>query len=184
MFHLTSLLFLFYFCQTSSCAYIYAYLLHNPIPDESFPSIKNDNLFADQANNNLTEVKIKCKEDSDCGDDNDLYCDMHYGYCNSLYGENELCRRDGQCARGLICIFGKCEVPAKPGHKGARCFDNQDCNANLCCARQHGEKICKNKIQKGHRCYVPMGGLDYSLNELCPCEDGLVCTKRKSKQKR
>ena len=58
---------------------------------------------------------------------------------------------------------------------GTRCSNDQDCGEGKCCARQHGEYICKNKLQHGHMCFVPKGGLAYSLNELCPCEEGLVC---------
>ncbi|RWS27420.1 dickkopf-related protein 3-like protein [Leptotrombidium deliense] len=59
-----------------------------------------------------------------------------------------------------------------------------DCHPHLCCARQHGERICKAKLQKGQRCFVPLGGLDYSLNELCPCDEGLSCVQRKRKSEK
>ncbi len=167
-----SLLFCLYdFCN---CAYIFGWMLHNPIPHD---------LIADQTIN-TTHSGIKCKNDSDCGTDSQMYCDSHYGRCDYLHEQGVLCRRDGQCRNGLICIFGKCETPSKPGHKGSRCIDDTDCKSNLCCARQHGEKICKSKLQKGHRCFVPLGGLDYSLNELCPCDHGLECLRVKPKHKR
>ena len=163
--------------KLSSCAYIYGYMLHNPIPDDL--SLANSY----QRDDNSTLTSIKCTEDTDC-EESDMYCDSHYRQCDYLHDEGELCRRDGQCRQGLICIFGKCETPSKPGTKGSRCSDDSDCKSNLCCARQHGERICKSKLQRGHRCYVPLGGLDYSLNELCPCDEGLECQKVKTKHKR
>ena len=161
----------------TSCAYIYGYLLHNPIPDD----LDMANSF--QNDENATLTSIKCSDDSDC-EQSDMYCDSHYHQCDYLHEEGQLCRRDGQCGHGLICIFGKCKTPAKPGHKGSRCDSDSDCKPSLCCARQHGEKICKGKLHRGNRCFVPLGGLDYSLNESCPCDVGLECVKVKSKQKR
>lgn len=170
----------FFYSQLVSSAYIFGWMLHNPIPDESVAeSTQNDFLVAD--NDNAT-ARLTCHQDSDCADE--LYCDTHYGFCETKKSKGELCRRDEGCSGGLICIFGKCDVPSKPGHKGARCNKDRDCNPNFCCARQHGEKICKNKLHRGHRCFVPLGGLDYSLNELCPCDEGLTCAKQKAKSKR
>ncbi len=168
-----SLLFCLY--DLCNCAYIFGWMLHNPIP--------HDLAISDQTIN-TTNSTIKCKNDNDCGTDSDMYCDSHYGTCDYLHEQGVLCRRDGQCRKGLICIFGKCETPSKPGHKGSRCIDDTDCKSNLCCARQHGEKICKSKLQRGHRCFVPLGGLDYSLNELCPCDHALECLRVKPKHKR
>lgn len=179
---------LLFFNATCNGAYIFGWMLHNPIPDGSTATELSESrlLASDEARGNETSelLRVRCEEDSDCVQFDGTYCDTHYGYCDHLHEEGDLCRRDGQCENGLICIFGKCEVPAKPGHKGARCNDESDCKDHLCCARQHGEKICKSKLQRGHQCYVPLGGLDYSLNELCPCDDGLVCVKRKTKHKR
>lgn len=58
---------------------------------------------------------------------------------------------------------------------GSRCHGNGDCQPGLCCARRHGESVCQRKLTLGQRCYVPDGGLEYSLNQLCPCESGLIC---------
>lgn len=128
--------------------------------------------------------RIHCKQDSDCiddeaGDDDYLmYCDRHYGYCDFFRQVGELCRTDSQCDQGLICMFGRCDRPAPPGERGSRCSGQaSDCNDGLCCARQHGERICKPKLQLGQQCFVPLGGLDYSLNELCPCEESLHCAQ-------
>lgn len=172
---LPSLVLLLCVCDKSYAAYIFGWMLHNPIPDEMTLTLAGDP-------HNDTHTHTKCKEDADCGINSDLYCDHHYGHCDTIKKEGELCRRDAQCGTQLICIFGKCDTPSKPGHKGSRCIDDSDCKSNLCCARQHGEKICKSKLQRGHRCFVPSGGLDYSLNELCPCDEGLICAKSKSKQ--
>lgn len=135
-------------------------------------------------------VLVKCKQDSDCIDDNStdtenlMYCDHHYGFCDFFRAEGELCRHDSQCDSGLLCMFGRCAKALKPGQKGARCRDASECATGLCCARQHGEHICKPKLKPGQQCFVPLGGLDYSLNELCPCEEGLACQSVKAKNKR
>ena len=58
---------------------------------------------------------------------------------------------------------------------GSRCHGNSECQPGLCCARRHGQAVCQRKLTLGQRCYVPDGGLEYSLNQLCPCDRGLVC---------
>jgi len=45
------------------------------------------------------------------------------------------------------------------------------------------ERVCKSKYKRTQM-FVPLGGLDYSLNELCPCDTGLECLKLKTKHKR
>ena len=60
---------------------------------------------------------------------------------------------------------------------GSRCHGGGDCQPGLCCARRHGESVCQRRLTVGQRCYVPDGGLEYSLNQLCPCHQGLVCTQ-------
>lgn len=67
---------------------------------------------------------------------------------------------------------------------GSRCEGSSDCKQGLCCARAHGERVCKAKLSLGHNCYVPQGGLQYVLNELCPCEEGLVCKNVGTKMRR
>ena len=63
---------------------------------------------------------------------------------------------------------------------GSRCHGNSDCQAGLCCARRHGEAVCQRKLTLGQRCFVPDGGLEYSLNQLCPCDVGLVCQQQRN----
>ena len=58
---------------------------------------------------------------------------------------------------------------------GARCRHDRQCGPSQCCAKRHGEKVCKARLAAGAYCYVPRGGLAYSLNEMCPCQHGLVC---------
>lgn len=136
------------------------------------------------------ERQPHCSQDSDCINDNApdgeplMYCDRHYGRCDFFRQADELCRHDSQCDNGLQCMFGRCAQPAAAGHQGARCNEAADCNAGLCCARQHGEKICKPRLSRGQTCFVPSGGLEYSLNELCPCDVGLECRPVLLKNKR
>lgn len=188
------------FVPTSHCVYIYGLMLHNPIPhDLGLKNGNGDHYQHDESKSNTVHtftghlsdpLRIRCKQDSDCIDDDDsteenlMYCDRHYGFCDYFRQVGELCRHDTQCDTGLICMFGRCEKPSKPGNKGARCHESSDCNDGLCCARQHGERICKPMLKQGQQCFVPLGGLDYSLNELCPCDTGLECHEVKSKNKR
>ena len=67
-------------------------------------------------------------------------------------------------------------------HVGARCKRDSDCTGGQCCARQHGEKVCKSKLPEGALCYIPEGGLQYLLNELCPCDSGLICSEQNIKR--
>lgn len=60
-------------------------------------------------------------------------------------------------------------------HSGARCKDDRDCGASMCCAWHHGEQVCKRRLFHGEICYVGDGGLAYKTNQLCPCDQGLVC---------
>lgn len=218
-------------------AYIFGYLLHNPIPDESSFLLADDpnsdtsnadtsnadssnldsqnptfqgrsfhsesqNLIPGNLNSQNPEtqnseirnpetekpetekpekaakVPSQCSSDKDCIGGS-FYCDTHYGYCDRVKRVSQLCRRDEQCESGLICLFGRCEIPIPQGSAGSRCTDNRDCADDSCCARQHGEKICKGRLKRGTKCFVPFGGLDYSLNQLCPCQHGLYCTNRR-----
>ncbi|KRY42680.1 Dickkopf-related protein 3 [Trichinella spiralis] len=127
----------------------------------------------DDLSSNDEPGQLTCHADRECP--LNLFCDLHYGLCKPYKTEQEPCRSDNQCAIGYDCMFGRCTMAAKPGHKGARCTSNRDCLPGLCCARQHGDKVCKPKLQIGQSCFVPDGGLSYWLNELCPCDDGLVC---------
>lgn len=72
-------------------------------------------------------------------------------------------------------MFGKCAKPKESGKNGSRCLDDSDCEQDHCCARLLGVKICKPKLKLNQRCFVPFGGISYSLNEICPCVTGLVC---------
>ena len=187
---------IFFFCRIELAnAQMYGMLLGNPINPflSSFGTNKNAHMLSHEAyemSNQEPASKIRCKQDSDCIDDNSadsenlMYCDRHYGYCDSFRKVGDLCRHDSQCDSGLICMFGKCAQPFAQGNNGARCSEASDCNAGLCCARQHGERICKPKLKLGHQCFVPEGGLDYSLNELCPCDEGFECKRMKAKSKR
>lgn len=118
----------------------------------------------------LETVLIRCKQDSDCIDDNSpespenlMYCDRHYGFCDYFRQVGELCRHDSQCDSGLICMFGKCAHPVEPGQRGARCTDASDCAPGHCCARQHGELICKVKYTD-HNFEHPFNSFFFLLN--------------------
>ncbi|KAM9520903.1 uncharacterized protein ACIB01_016774 [Guaruba guarouba] len=103
------------------------------------------------------------------------FCDEHFGLCLPERPEGQYCRRDTHCARGLLCMFGKCQQPVPDGQEGARCVRDEECGAAGCCARVHGESVCQRRLERGRSCHVPPGGLAFSINQLCPCQRGLVC---------
>uniref|UniRef100_V9LGQ4 Dickkopf-related protein 1-like n=1 Tax=Callorhinchus milii TaxID=7868 RepID=V9LGQ4_CALMI len=117
--------------------------------------------------------QIPCDQDQSCQRED--FCDKHFGVCVPLRQEGSRCRRDPQCSEGLSCMYGQCHPIIPPGQEGARCKLDADCGPALCCARHHGEMICKRRLVMGEDCYVPDGGLAYSINQVCPCEEGLVC---------
>ncbi|XP_008312354.1 dickkopf-related protein 3-like isoform X3 [Cynoglossus semilaevis] len=114
-----------------------------------------------------------CDHDRACG--RGFSCDRHFGLCVPLRGEGQYCRRDAQCVRGLSCMFGKCHRSVPNGQEGARCKVDRDCGASMCCARHHGEQVCKRRLVRGESCFVPDGGLAFSINQICPCDEGLLC---------
>ncbi|KAL8176184.1 UNVERIFIED_CONTAM: hypothetical protein K2H54_025207 [Gekko kuhli] len=106
-----------------------------------------------------------------------FFCDHHFGLCLTLREEGEYCRRDAHCARGLSCMFGRCHPTVPGGQEGARCHQDRDCGPDACCARLHGEMVCKKRLHLGEGCYIPQGGIAFSLNQVCPCLEGLVCRR-------
>ncbi|KYO44277.1 hypothetical protein Y1Q_0012059 [Alligator mississippiensis] len=114
-----------------------------------------------------------CSQDRHCAQG--LFCDKHFGVCLSLRQEGQYCRQDAHCTRGLSCMFGKCHQTVPDGQEGARCRQDKDCGPAACCARQHGEMVCKKRLVMDESCYVPPGGLAFSINQVCPCQEGLVC---------
>lgn len=64
---------------------------------------------------------------------------------------------------------------------GARCKVDRDCGASMCCARHHGEQVCKRRLMLDESCYVPDGGLAFSINQICPCDEGLLCRESSGK---
>ncbi|XP_063077216.1 dickkopf-related protein 3-like [Engraulis encrasicolus] len=116
---------------------------------------------------------VACDHDRVCG--KGFVCDRHFGRCVPQRQEGQYCRRDAQCVRGLHCMFGKCLRSIPRGEEGARCKVNRDCDASMCCARHHGEQVCKRRLALGEGCFVPDGGLAFSINQVCPCDEGLLC---------
>uniref|UniRef100_A0A8C9L658 Dickkopf N-terminal cysteine-rich domain-containing protein n=1 Tax=Pavo cristatus TaxID=9049 RepID=A0A8C9L658_PAVCR len=124
------------------------------------------------------------------------FCDEHFGLCLPTRPAGQYCRRDTHCAHGLLCTFGKCQQPVPDGQEGeqqigvggnpitttpgaegcdgARCQRDEDCGAGGCCARRHGELLCQQRLELGQSCHVPPGGLAFSINQVCPCQAGLV----------
>lgn len=127
----------------------------------------------DMANAQNINADTICKSHKDCSVGK--FCDKHYSLCDKYRTLGEPCREDSHCESNTICIYGQCEKTPKEASKGSRCNSDNDCELDMCCARRHGEKICQLKLKLGQKCYVPKGGLDYSLNQQCPCSDGLIC---------
>ncbi|XP_047482902.1 dickkopf-related protein 3-like [Penaeus chinensis] len=126
----------------------------------------------DQSFNSYEHLRL-CTNDRVCV--RGQFCDQHYGVCRDHMTEGQECREDAMCEGGYDCMFGVCQKRIKRGREGARCRKERDCGAGMCCARRHGEQVCQRRLPLGHKCYVPEGGLDYSMNQICPCESGLVC---------
>ncbi|XP_043359178.1 dickkopf-related protein 3-like [Dermochelys coriacea] len=114
-----------------------------------------------------------CGQDRHCA--HGLFCDKHFRLCLPLRREGQYCRRDTHCARSLSCMFGKCHRPVLDGQEGARCRQDKDCGMATCCTRHHGELLCKKRLALDESCFVPQGGLAFSINQVCPCQEGLVC---------
>ncbi|KAI8515503.1 hypothetical protein Bbelb_063160 [Branchiostoma belcheri] len=159
--------------------YLFGYSWGVPVPNQpDFPNHPR-NILSDRADNatenrtRTVETAVPCDTDKSCG--GGKYCDRHYGVCKPRGRLGDLCRRDGNCQGGYDCMFGRCEKTIQAGEQGARCKHDKDCGDSMCCARQHGERICKRRLVLDQKCYVPDGGLDYSLNQMCPCEKGLIC---------
>lgn len=67
---------------------------------------------------------------------------------------------------------------------GSRCKVDRDCDSSMCCARHHGERVCKRRLIRSESCYVPDGGLAFSINQICPCDWGLLCRENDAPHKR
>ncbi|XP_020649609.3 dickkopf-related protein 2 [Pogona vitticeps] len=124
---------------------------------------------------NLEQSNTVCDSETRCPQG--FFCDHHFGLCLTLRKEGEYCRRNAHCAKGLSCMFGKCQETIPNGQEGAHCLEDKDCAPSACCARLHGEMICQKRLLLNERCYVPQGGLGFSMNQVCPCQKGLVCRK-------
>ena len=61
-------------------------------------------------------VQDKCLEDRQCG--KGRFCDMHYGVCRPEKSPGFACRRDRMCAKGLHCMYGRCQAKIPSGEEG------------------------------------------------------------------
>ncbi|XP_054860663.1 dickkopf-related protein 3-like isoform X2 [Amphiprion ocellaris] len=163
-----------FFCWTE--ARIWAWMLNMP---HSPPREGGRTLRESPAVTPLTAV---CEHDRVCG--RGFSCDRHFGLCVPLRAEGFYCRRDSQCVRGLSCMFGKCHRSVPTGQEGSRCKVDRDCGPSMCCARHHGELVCKRRLVDGESCFIPDGGLAFSINQICPCDEGLLCRENAGKHRR
>lgn len=122
-----------------------------------------------------------CTKDRQCGPTN--YCHRHYGRCHKCKNIGAKCRRDHVCCDGLECVFGRCRTIVKKGNYLSRCRKDKDCKHGLCCAKSHGEFVCKPMLRENQICSVLEGGVAYTVNHGCPCGDGLVCRTQKLRRK-
>ncbi|XP_071812568.1 uncharacterized protein [Apostichopus japonicus] len=166
--------------QRSTWAYMWPLVWSGPHPEsqndgaEEGSYIYPRNTQENRVNDTVRNVNIvPCDRDKSCG--KGLFCDLHYGGCRRHKSVGEPCRRDGHCTRGTHCRFGTCQTAIAEGMLGARCRSDKDCGDSQCCAKQHGESICKAKLQVGAKCFVPEGGIEYVIDSICPCDASLVC---------
>eukprot|EP00794_Sanderia_malayensis_P003026 gene3026-3485_t len=115
----------------------------------------------------------QCNSDRNC--EKSQFCHENYKYCDRRRYVGQKCRRTENCIRGAICMWGQCYKEKKPGLARSRCKRHIDCASSLCCAREHGESICKPWLKEGQNCSVSSGGYVYSMQHDCSCGLGLVC---------
>lgn len=113
------------------------------------------------------------------------------GKGNNVLYEVSLKAQQCQCMmkRNSACVsLLKCELSINLiiiiTISGARCKVDKDCGTSMCCARHHGERVCKRRLVLGESCFVPDGGLAFSINQICPCDEGLLCRGNGQPQKR
>ena len=123
-----------------------------------------------------------CTKDRHCGPAN--YCHRHYGTCHKCKKNGAKCRRDHVCCKGFECVFGSCRKIVRKGNFLSRCRKDKDCKKGLCCAKSHGEFVCKPMLTENQICSVLEGGVAYTVNHGCPCDEGLVCKRWKRRGKR
>ncbi|XP_062382914.1 dickkopf-related protein 3-like [Sardina pilchardus] len=180
-------------CLSAAHARIWAWMLampHGPPEDgplrprhkELEDPLRPRHKELDHLPSSHTADPVACEHDRACG--KGFSCDRHFGRCVPLRQEGQYCRRDGQCVRGLQCMFGKCLRSIPAGQEGARCKVDRDCGPSMCCARHHGEQVCKRRLAQGEGCFVPDGGLAFSINQICPCHEGLLCRRGMGDQPR
>ncbi|KAG7325259.1 hypothetical protein KOW79_011575 [Hemibagrus wyckioides] len=163
-------------------ARIWAWMLSMPYsPPEEGPMGLRERETESSPNSQKGDM-VACDHDRACG--KGFSCDRHFGLCVPLRQEGKYCRRDAQCVRGLSCMYGRCIRSIPEGQEGARCKVDKDCGASMCCARHHGERVCKRRLVLGESCFVPDGGLAFSINQICPCDEGLLCRGNGQPQKR
>jgi len=119
--------------------------------------------------------RLSCSTERDCGSKNT--CNIYTGICERCRFENELCRRNANCCDGLKCVWGRCRRVVRDGKDFSLCNTNADCQPNLCCAREHGQNVCKPYLSPGDKCDIPLGGLKFSVTHKCPCQAGLTCKR-------
>ncbi|XP_028401210.1 dickkopf-related protein 4-like [Dendronephthya gigantea] len=156
---------------------VYSWLMSLPKIDGDSPRSQNDTSRL----LNQTSQKTYCTKDRQCGATN--YCHRHYGICHKCKNVGAKCRRDHVCCKGLECVFGRCRTIVKKGNYLSRCRKDKDCKQGLCCAKSHGEFVCKPMLRENQICSVLEGGVAYTVNHGCPCDDGLVCTTQKRRRK-
>lgn len=65
----------------------------------------------------------------------------------------------------------------KRGNYLSKCKKDKHCKKGLCCAKSHGEFVCKPNLKENQICYVLEGGVAHTINHDCPCDEGLVCKR-------
>ncbi|XP_020616442.1 dickkopf-related protein 3-like [Orbicella faveolata] len=157
---------------------VYSWILSvNPVDTDEGKQTTSDN----NTRENST-LQNPCRKDRHCGQGN--YCHKHNGQCHACKAIDSQCRRNNMCCAGMECVFGVCRKALPRGSPGARCKKDRKCDSGLCCVKVHGEPICRRLLEEGEDCSVPEGGLDYSLNQKCPCEAGLICKKIKHRHRK
>ncbi|XP_057293444.1 dickkopf-related protein 3-like [Hydractinia symbiolongicarpus] len=118
----------------------------------------------------------RCQADKDCS--GVKRCNRYNRLCERCRIFNELCRRDANCCAGRKCMWGRCRNAKHDGTEMSICRHDRNCSKGYCCAREHGQSVCKKFLAENESCERTAGGLMFSIHHSCPCRRGLYCKKK------
>ncbi|XP_053119113.1 dickkopf-like protein 1 isoform X2 [Hemicordylus capensis] len=137
----------------------------------------------------------ECVSDNDCQKDQFCFKSLLASWCQQCKAKDMICRKDGECCLGYLCVWGKCAEGVSRGESGTRCNPRrEECAQGLCCTLSNSTPfpVCTPYPKEGEACQFPSGTLLGRMgwgrlaafakpSQYCPCAQGLKCgTKRYS----